>query len=491
MSLTTPTLPRFLDEQKSLACIHCGLCLGSCPTYLETGNENDSPRGRIYLMRALQDGRLPLGDTAVHHIDTCLGCRACEAACPSGVHYGELIEATRDHIEHHHRRSLFQTFLRRILIERILPHPWRTKLALAPARLIKQARAGHLFPKFIQDSLALLPEEMTSGNLPELSRACGSSLSLHRMRGEGWGEGSAATAQAAAPLIRPAATFSPPPRKGEGVPLSPQSPSDQAASSRLPIPQSDGYQPRARGRIGFIRGCVMNVMFGRTNENTIRLLNLAGYDVVTPPDQGCCGALHAHGGNLAAARAAARVNLAAFAREPLDAIIINSAGCGSTLKEYGHLLPGGEGTAFSAKVKDLSEFLVANTPLSTFNFQPSTQKVSFHDACHLAHAQRITHPPRVLVKAVAGANFVELPESDVCCGSAGSYNLTEPAMAERLQSRKVENILRTGATCIVTTNPGCLLQMRAGLDKAGATHIETVHLADFLVRSLLPPQRSP
>ena len=474
MSRPAPSLPRFLDEKQSLACIHCGLCLGSCPTYLETGNENDSPRGRIYLMRALQEGRLPLGDTAVRHIDNCLGCRACEAACPSGVQYGALLEATRDHIERHHHRSPFQTFLRRILIERVFPHPWRMKFALLPARLIKWADAGHLFPKFIRDSLALLPDEMREGNLPELSRATGSSLSLHPMRGEGRGEGLPAAAQVAPPLIRPAATFSPPPRKGEGA-----------------------CQPR--GRVGFIRGCVMNVMFGRTNENSIRLLNLAGYDVVTPRDQGCCGALHAHGGNLAAARAAARANLDAFAREPLDAIIINAAGCGSTLKEYAHLLPDDpRAAAFSAKVKDLSEFLVASGQLSAdsfqqsagsgaasaFNLQPSTQKVTFHDACHLAHAQRITHAPRVLVKAVAGDNFVEMPESDVCCGSAGSYNLTEPAMAERLQGRKVANILRTGATCIVTTNPGCLLQMRAGLDQAGATHIETLHIADYLARQL-------
>ena len=474
MSRPAPSLTRFLDEKQSLACIHCGLCLGSGPTYLETGNENDSPRGRIYLMRALQEGRLPLGDTAVRHIDNCLGCRACEAACPSGVQYGALLEATRDHIERHHHRSPFQTLLRRVLIERVFPHPWRMKLALLPARLLKWADAGHLFPKFIRDSLALLPDEMREGNLPELSRATGSSLSLHPMRGEGRGEGLVATAQAAAPLIRPAATFSPPPRKGEGA-----------------------CQPR--GRVGFIRGCVMNVMFGRTNENSIRLLNLAGYDVVTPVDQGCCGALHAHGGNLAAARAAARANLDAFAREPLDAIIINAAGCGSTLKEYAHLLPDDpRAAAFSAKVKDLSEFLVASGQLSAdsfqqsagsgaasaFNLQPSTQKVTFHDACHLAHAQRITHAPRVLVKAVAGDNFVEMPESDVCCGSAGSYNLTEPAMAERLQARKVANILRTGATCIVTTNPGCLLQMRAGLDQAGATHIETLHIADYLARQL-------
>jgi glycolate oxidase iron-sulfur subunit len=440
-----PNLPQFLDEQKSLACIHCGICLGSCPTYLETGNENDSPRGRIYLMRAIQDGRLPLGDTAVRHIDLCLGCRACEAACPSGVRYGELLETTRDHIERHHRRSPVQNFLRRVLIERVFPHATRTKLALLPAHLLKRAGAEHLFPRFVQDSLALLPGDMSEGDLPEVSPAIG----------------------------------------------------------------------QRRGRVGFIRGCVMNVMFGRTNENSIRLLNRAGYDVVTPRDQGCCGALHAHGGNLTAAREAARANLAAFGREPLDAIIINAAGCGSTLKEYGHLLTGDpRAAAFSARVKDLSEFLVAagfqaaianrQSPAagtqSAIGQQPSAvagtqsaigdrrlaMKVTFHDACHLAHAQRITHPPRVLVRAVAGANYVEMPESDVCCGSAGSYNLTEPEMAERLQRRKVENVLRSGATCVVTTNPGCLLQIRTGLDKAGAAHVETLHLADFLERHLAP-----
>lgn len=404
------------------------------------------------------------------------------------MQYGALLEATRDHIEGHHHRSPFQTLLRRVLIERVFPHPWRMKLALLPARLLKWAmkgkvnkesrRAGEgrdvspfmpacppykyslLVPKFLRDALALLPEDMREGNLPELSRAFG---------------------------IKPGFI-----RKAGGQEKTGLLPS--SCPPALLIESSP-----ARGRVGFIRGCVMNVMFGQTNENSIRLLNLAGYDVITPRDQGCCGALHAHGGNLSAARAAARANLDAFAREPLDAIIINAAGCGSTLKEYAHLLPEDpRAAAFSAQVKDLSEFLVASGQLSAdsfqqsagsgaasaFNLQPSTQKVTFHDACHLAHAQRITHAPRVLVKAVAGANFVEMPESDVCCGSAGSYNLTEPAMAERLQVRKVENILRTGATCIVTTNPGCLLQMRAGLDKAGATHIETLHIADYLARQL-------
>ncbi|PHX94379.1 MAG: hypothetical protein CK546_06980 [Pedosphaera sp.] len=488
--------PRFLDEAKSLACIHCGLCLGSCPTYLETGNENDSPRGRIYLMRALQEGRLPLVETAVRHIDNCLGCRACEAACPSGVHYGELLEATRDHIERHHRRSPFQTLLRRVLIERVFPHPWRMKLALVPARLLKWAmkgkvnkesrRAGeenaasflmpscsphkqtHFLPKFLRDALALLPDEMREGDLPELSRAAAPFLSLPQRRGEGRGEGLSALG------IFPAASPAP-------------HPNPALFHEQGGLGAGGGCNSPARGRVGFIRGCVMNVLFGRTNENSIRLLNLAGYDVLTPRDQGCCGALHAHGGNLSAARAAARANLDAFSREALDAIIINAAGCGSTLKEYAQLLPEDpRAAAFSAKVKDLSEFLVESASHATLNFQLSTQRVTFHDACHLAHAQRITHAPRVLVKAVAGDNYVEMPESDVCCGSAGSYNLTEPEMAERLQVRKVENILRSGATCIVTTNPGCLLQMRAGLDKTGASHVETIHLADYLARALRP-----
>ena len=408
---------RFLDEAKALACVHCGLCLGSCPTYLETGNENDSPRGRIYLMRALQDGRMPLAETAVRHIDLCLGCRACEAACPSGVQYGELLEATREHIEKNHRRSVSQTFLRRFVIEKIFPFPWRMKLALLPAKVIKLAHVEHLLPRFARDALALLPERMSDVALEELS------------------------------------------------------PTTMA--------------PR-RGRVGFVSGCVMSVMFGKTNAQSVELLNRAGYDVMTPPAQGCCGALYAHGGNLESARACARHNVAAFERLELDAIIINAAGCGSTLKEYGHLLHDDpawaeRGLRFSAKVKDLTEWLTS----ADFTFRkPDCQAVTYHDACHLAHAQRIARPPRELLRAVAGTKFVELPEADVCCGSAGSYNLTEPEMAARLKRRKIENILRTGAEIVVTTNPGCLLQIQAGLRQAGAGHIRVQHIAEFLIDHL-------
>ncbi len=408
----------FLDEKKSLACVHCGLCLSSCPTYLETGNENDSPRGRIYLMRAIQSGRAPLSDDAVRHIDLCLGCRACEVACPSGVQYGELLEGTREHIEKHHRRSVGQTLLRRFVIEKIFPFPERMKLALAPVRVIRALGLERWLPKFAREALALVPHEAREGSWPEFSPA--------RCEISG------------------------------------------AAGTAVPP------------RVGFIRGCVMNLLFGETNEASVRLLTAAGCDVFTPRTQGCCGALYAHGGNLDEARACARRNIAAFEQQDLDAIIINAAGCGSTLKEYGHLLKDDpawaeRGRAFSAKVKDLTEVLPKSKVQS-----PKSKVVTYHDACHLCHAQRITKQPRDLIKAVVGENFVELPESEVCCGSAGSYNLTEPEMAERLQRRKVENILQTGAQVVVTTNPGCMMQIRAGLKKANAEHVTVRHIADFL-----------
>jgi glycolate oxidase iron-sulfur subunit len=412
---------RFIDYNKSLACIHCGLCLSSCPTYLETGNENDSPRGRIYLMRAVQDGRLPLGDTAVKHIDLCLGCRACEAVCPSGVQYGDLLEHTRDHIEKHYQRSTFQTFLRRVAIEKIFPFPWRMKLALLPAKIITALHAEGLLPKFAREALSLIPKDASEVKLP---------------------------------LVSPTAA-------------------DQK-----------------RGRAGFISGCVMSVMFGKTNAASVRLLNRAGYEVVTPPEQGCCGALYAHSGQLELARQCARHNIEVFERHDLSSIVINAAGCGSTLKEYGHLLKDDPKWAerarqFSTKVKDLTESLAQTGTCgqSAACNQASNAKVTYHDACHLAHPQRITKQPRELVRALVDGNFVELPESDVCCGSAGSYNLTEPAMAERLQKRKIDNILKTGAKVVVTTNPGCLLQIRAGLKKAGADHVEALHIADFLDRA--------
>ncbi|MDP7051511.1 MAG: heterodisulfide reductase-related iron-sulfur binding cluster [Verrucomicrobiota bacterium] len=402
----------FIDETKALACVHCGLCLSSCPTYLETGNENDSPRGRIYLMRAMQSGKMGADDEPVRHIDLCLGCRACEAACPSGVLYGALLEQTRDRIEKRHRRGLFQRLLRGFLIGRLFPFPWRLRLVLLPVRVIRFMRLSFLLPRFAREMLELLPRRLDSGKLPAE-------------------------------------------RLAKGPP---------------------------KGQVGFIEGCVMRVLFGDTNESSAELLKRAGWDVFTPRGQGCCGALYAHSGQLAMARECARRNIVAFEGQALDAIIINAAGCGSTLVEYGELLKedpawAERATAFSAKVKDLVTWLDD----SQFAVTGSGEKITYHDACHLCHAQGISTEPRDLLKAKSGDRFVELPESDLCCGSAGSYNLTEPEMAARLQQRKVQHIIDSGAEVVVTTNPGCLLQIQSGLRKAGAHHVRAVHIADYLL----------
>lgn len=416
--------PGFLNETKALACIHCGLCLSSCPTYLETGNENDSPRGRIYQMRAVNEGRLALEATTVRHFDLCLGCRACEAACPSGVQYGALLEQTREHVEQHHSRGFVETIIRRVLVEGIFPNRRATQLALAPAILTKRLGLDRWLPAALRRFLDLVPRKFEK--------------------------------------VRPLPAFS----AATGTP-------------RL-------------GKVGFIRGCVMDVMFNRTNWNSIQLLNLAGYDVVTPTDQGCCGALHAHSGNLEGAREYARTNLRAFADAAVDQIVINAAGCGSTLKEYEHLLKDDakwrEAAAeFSRGVIDLTEALAASPAfmerLAQVGATQAGALVTYHDACHLAHAQRVKTAPRQLLAAAVGARFVELPESDVCCGSAGSYNLTEPEMGARLRERKLNNLLSTGAATAVTTNPGCLLQIVAGAERHGST-LCVEHIADFLAARL-------
>jgi glycolate oxidase iron-sulfur subunit len=298
----------------------------------------------------------------------------------------------------------------------VFPFPARMKLMLRVAKVLKFLGAGKWTPKFARETLRLIPEDSNAAGLPRFS---------------------------------PAAT------------------------------------PQKRGQVGFISGCVMSAMFGRTNRASVRWLNRLGYDVITPPDQICCGALFAHSGDLKRARSFARRNIKVFERLNVDAIVINAAGCGSTLKEYGHLLEADSAwsapaQSFSKKVRDLTEFLIPHLNRMSDLSSACSFPVTYHDACHLAHPQRIFREPRELIRAVAGSNYVELAEADVCCGSAGSYNLTEPAMAERLQHRKIQNVIATGAEIVVTTNPGCILQIQAGLAKAGAQGIRVMHLADFL-----------
>ncbi len=408
----------FLDTLKASACIHCGLCLASCPTYVETGDENLSPRGRIYLMRAMDKGVIPTTQKSARAIDSCLGCRACEAVCPSGVHYGQLLEETREHLNRSVQRGWKETLLTKVFVEGILAHPERMEIALTPARWIKQAGLERFVPAALREPLSFVDKTRPNEqSLPALS---------HTTR---------------APKL---------------------------------------------GTVALVAGCVMDVMFRETHRSTIRLLLAAGYDVVVPQGQGCCGALFSHNGNMAEARRCAIKNLAAFNVSNLEAVVINAAGCGSTLKDYGPLLAqdpqwAPSARAFSIKTRDLSEMLEPES----IDWRPSRfRKVTYQDACHLAHAQRITLAPRNLVKRVAGDAYVEMPESDLCCGSAGSYNLTQPEMAGRLRRRKTGNILSTNTEVVVTSNPGCLLQMRAGLQAAKNSTTQVLHIADFLAAHL-------
>jgi glycolate oxidase iron-sulfur subunit len=400
---------RVADPHLLGACVHCGLCLNACPTYLELGTEADSPRGRIHLIRALEDGTMGLDAEVVRHLDLCLGCRACEGACPSGVQYGRIIEEARAYV----RRAAPRSWVRRVRQELVLatfPHRRRVRALLRLGSLARRLGLWPLVARWI-DGAELLP---------------------------------------AARRAMPAGSF---------------------------FPSGDGEQLR----VGLLVGCVGGEIFGDVNAAAVRLLARSGTAVVVPPGQGCCGALHLHAGDPATARAMARRVVDAFPPE-LDAIVVTAAGCGSTLKEYGTLLADDpayreRARRFAERVRDVTELLDAIGVEPRPHARP--RRVTYHDACHLAHAQGICAAPRRLLARVPNLELVELPESEVCCGSAGSYNLTEPAMARRLRERKVDHILATGAECVVAANPGCALQIRAGLEARGST-VRVLHPVELL-----------
>jgi glycolate oxidase iron-sulfur subunit len=413
---------RFVAYEKFLDCVHCGLCLSACPTYLDLGTEMDSPRGRIYLMKALEDGSLAPGSDVTRHLDLCLGCRACETACPSGVRYGELIESARSYVEEQHQRAPLDS-LRRQLITRVLPHPQRVRALLAPLRLLE-----------------LL------GVLTPLRRLTGLVAAL--------------------------------PTLGSWEPL------PEVVAARAPERQS----------VGLLAGCVAQVLFAETNRATVRVLIRNGCKVCTPARQVCCGALYLHAGARREARECARRNIDAFPAD-LSTILANAAGCGAMLKQYGELLAddpqyAARARAFSAKVRDVTEFLAA-LPMVPPQGEICA-RVAYHDACHLAHAQNVRQAPRALLQQIRGIELVELRDADTCCGSAGSYNLTEPAMARRLGERKAETIRATGAAYVAAANPGCIMQIRAALQRGGiaATVVHPIELLDAAYREE-PPAVSP
>ncbi len=440
-------------------CIHCGFCLPTCPTYAVLGVEMDSPRGRIYQMQAVADGKLEISDDFVEHMYCCVGCRACETACPSGVQFGKLIEAAREQIQlettfvaiqegpdadankeyeelltptvNAARSSLVATILRRFFFDVMLPS--RVVLTLVFGGLKVYQRSG----------------------LQTLVRRAG---------------------------LLEAVNDLPTPFKGKLK--IPEELMDGAKGDIIPRQLSEitpAIGPQ-RYRVGVISGCIMDQVFHDINEATIRVLAANGCEVVTPIQQNCCGALHVHGGEAERGRELARHNIDVFAHYDLDAIIINSAGCGSTLKEYSHLLRDDpayiqRAEEFSAKVKDISEFL-ASIPCSQ-QMGEVKRTVAYHDACHLLHGQKIKQQPRQLLQSIPGVTLVNLKESDWCCGSAGIYNLTNQEMGQNLLERKMNNIELTGADTIATANPGCMMQIALGARQRGFP-IEVVHPIQLL-----------
>jgi glycolate oxidase iron-sulfur subunit len=417
------------DDNFIRQCIHCGFCLSSCPTYVLTKHEISSPRGRIRMMKNVAEDKMPLTETFMHEMFFCLDCRACETACPAGVQYGALVEAARAQVEQ--ARALQKPAS--ALVKKFLLGQVFTK----PSRLRFLARLLRFYQWLGLEKLAMWLR---------LPRLLGKKMMLLAPM---------------APRIEAKFTF-------------------EMLAERLP--PRDG---KIRHRVGLLAGCIQDVAFASVNVDTAAVLTENGCEVIVPRRQFCCGSLHGHTGDLKNARSLAQANLEIFEAANVEAIIVNAAGCGSFMKTYGHLFADdpalrGRAERFAAKIKDLSEFLVE---MGFKKPQPAlSQRVTYHDACHLVHGQKVAQPPREIVRAVAGANFVELHEASWCCGSAGVYNLTHFETSMQLLERKMKNILATGAKIVVTGNPGCAIQLHYGSRKLGAP-IEIVHPATLLRRA--------
>ena len=427
----TPSTPigGDIEYDKFLDCVRCGMCASTCPTYLETLDENNSPRGRIHLMRAVVDGRIGLSDPVARHLNLCLDCRSCETACPSGVQYSRLIEPFRIDMQRAGKTTggtATVDWFRRVFVCGVFPYPNRLRPVLLLARVMQKLRLD----RFIERTglTKLLPQK------------------LRRMLEQ-------------LPRLQPRGARFP------GV---------------LPA-----IGPR-RARVGLFTGCVSEQMFGQTNRATARVLQANGCEVVIPRGQVCCGAIHYHDGRGKPALEFAALNAAAFDVDDLDAVVINVAGCGAMLKEYGPIArevapddPALQQTLdkFSRKVRDVSQFLNELGPIAPTGEIPL--RATYHDACHLVHAQRVRDEPRRLLALVPGLELVPLAESEVCCGAAGTYNLTEPEMSDRLAQRKLKNILDTNTQAVIMGNAGCALQIQAAIRRAGC-NIWVAHPMDIL-----------
>jgi len=420
-----------MNEDELLNCMRCGFCLPTCPTYIESGfQESHSPRGRIALMKAVVDGLIEPDEDVERSLQLCLGCRACEPVCPSGVRYGHLLEEARDIIAQHKTYSPIVRFIRHIVFKQLFPHPKRMRMLTALIgvyqrsglqALVRKLRLLRLLPNHLAMMENVLPNVPTWKQMNER------------------------------------------PTHVEALPL-------------------------RKRRVAFFRGCLMDTMFMDINDATMKLLRLVGCDIVIPEAQTCCGALHGHSGEKADAKTLAKRNIEAFETLDVDYIITNAGGCGAFLIEYDHLLKddpvwADRAKAFVAKIKDVSVILV-ELGFHKQGWRLPNQTVTYQDSCHLRNVMKTAKEPRLLLQSIAGVEFREMKDADRCCGSAGIYNIIEPDMSMQVLDYKMEQVKQTKATTIVTANPGCLLQMKLGIEREGLTNVRAVHLVELLVEAV-------
>ncbi len=409
-------------------CIHCGMCLAVCPTYELTKNERSSPRGRIKLIKSVARGEMEITPTFAEEMNFCLDCQACETACPAGVKYGSMVEAARVEVDNTSYRSGLYKFIKRFLLKTIVGSRRNLKLVSRLLRIYQRS----IFRKLIHKSGLL---RIISSNLEEIDKL---------------------------------------------------SPSISEKFSDDIIPEIIHPKGEVKYKTAFLSGCLMNVMFAEINEDSVDVLQNCGCEVYTPKDQICCGSLQAHNGDFETAKKLAKHTIDVFDNYNFDYVISNSAGCGAFMKEYGHILSDDvkyseRAKRFSSRVKDISEFLTeANL---TLKMKPLVESITYHDACHLAHTQKITEQPRKILKAIPGVNYKELEEASWCCGSAGIYNIVHYKESMIILERKMENIKKTNAKVVVTGNPGCLAQLRYGAKRFGVD-VEVLHPVSLVRKTL-------
>ncbi|GMB10119.1 (Fe-S)-binding protein [Thermolongibacillus altinsuensis] len=426
-----------MNEDELLNCMRCGFCLPTCPTYIESGfQESHSPRGRIALMKAVVDGLIEPDEDVERSLNMCLGCRACEPVCPSGVRYGHLLEEARDIIAQNKKHPLFVRIIRKMVFNGLFPHQNRMRMLTALLGFYQRSGLQSLVRRL--GILNILPKHL-------------------------------ATMEKVLPNV----------------------PTWKEMNDR---PQHLAPEETKKRRVAFFTGCLMDTMFMETNDATMKLLQLAGCEIVIPPGQTCCGALHGHSGEKNDAKELAKRNIEAFEQLNVDYIITNAGGCGAFLIEYDHLLKDDphwaeRAKAFTAKIKDISAILV-EMEFHKKGLSLPEQIVTYQDSCHLRNVMKTAHEPRLLLQSIEGVEFREMKDADRCCGSAGIYNIVQPDMSMQILDYKMEQVKKTKATTIVTANPGCLLQMKLGIEREGLSeHVRAVHIVDFLLEAVKASQQ--